>query len=193
VGTCGFLVATGEYLRLRHPDLFADDKLRQQPSGAFKSYAGVSTAILLFTKTTSGGTDQVWFYDVEADGWSLDDKRQPLLPDEKLGPVPTQPLTSGEHSKNNLPEVLARWGERDKSDRQRTRVEQSFCVPRLIWCREERKPMARMPASFCPDFGIHTLPSIKKAMNLHSICTAVIGFSGNVLRTRRLLIYVHRL
>ena len=48
-----------------------------------KPYAGVSTAILLFTKTNSGGTDHVWFYDMQADGWSLDDKRQPLLPEEK--------------------------------------------------------------------------------------------------------------
>ncbi len=83
------------------------------PSGAFKPYAGVSTAILVFTKTNSGGTDQVWFYDVEADGWSLDDKRQPLLPDDKLGPVPAQALTEDEHAKNNLPDVLARWFERD--------------------------------------------------------------------------------
>jgi type I restriction enzyme M protein len=48
----------------------------------------VSTAILLFTKTNSGGTDSVWFYDVDADGWSLDDKRTPLLPEDKLGTVP---------------------------------------------------------------------------------------------------------
>jgi len=54
------------------------------PGGVFKPYAGVSTAILLFTKTNSGGTDQVWFYDVEADGMSLDDKRTPLLSDDKL-------------------------------------------------------------------------------------------------------------
>src|SRR4030065_555904 len=46
----------------------------------------------VFTKTNSGGTDSVWFYDVRADGWSLDDKRQPLLADEKLGPIPTVPL-----------------------------------------------------------------------------------------------------
>ena len=51
------------------------------PGGAFKPYAGVSTAIVLFTKTDSGGTDHVWFYEVTADGWSLDDKRQPLLAD----------------------------------------------------------------------------------------------------------------
>ncbi|CAN5238698.1 hypothetical protein BH10PSE9_BH10PSE9_19980 [soil metagenome] len=58
------------------------------PSGVFRPYAGVSTAILCFTKTNSGGTDHVWFYDVQADGISLDDKRTPLLPDAKLGPVP---------------------------------------------------------------------------------------------------------
>ncbi len=52
----------------------------------FRPYAGVSTAILIFTKTNSGGTDHVWFYDVEADGWSLDDKRNALLSDAKLGP-----------------------------------------------------------------------------------------------------------
>ena len=45
------------------------------PSGVFKPYAGVSTAVLIFTKTNSGGTDDVWFYDMEADGFSLDDKR----------------------------------------------------------------------------------------------------------------------
>jgi type I restriction enzyme M protein len=79
------------------------------PGGVFKPYAGVSTAILLFTKTNSGGTDHVWFYDVDADGWSLDDKRTPLLPEEKLGPLPRVALTLEEHAKNNLPDVLARW------------------------------------------------------------------------------------
>ena len=54
------------------------------PSGVFRPYAGVSTAVLLFTKTGVGGTDQVWFYDMQADGFSLDDKRAPLLPEEKL-------------------------------------------------------------------------------------------------------------
>ncbi len=79
------------------------------PSGVFKPYAGVSTAILLFTKTESGGTDFVWFYDVKADGLSLDDKRSPLLSDDKQGAVPVTPLTDEEHSKNNLPDVLRRW------------------------------------------------------------------------------------
>jgi len=80
----------------------------------FRPYAGVSTAILTFTKTNSGGTDFVWFYDVDADGWSLDDKRTPLLPEDKLGAVPTTALTDEEHVKNNLPDVLARWAERDR-------------------------------------------------------------------------------
>ena len=56
------------------------DAVIKLPSGVFRPYAGVSTAILLFTKTGVGGTDHVWFYDVQADGWSLDDKRTPLLP-----------------------------------------------------------------------------------------------------------------
>ncbi|HVZ33005.1 MAG TPA: class I SAM-dependent DNA methyltransferase, partial [Polyangiaceae bacterium] len=69
------------------------------PGGVFKPYAGVSTAILLFTKTNSGGTDHVWFYDCDADGWSLDDKRMPLLGEDKLGPVPGTALSSEEHTK----------------------------------------------------------------------------------------------
>jgi len=106
------------------------DAVISLPSGAFKPYAGVSTAILLFTKTNSGGTDHVWFYDVHADGQSLDDKRTPLLPDEKLGPVPAQALTREEHAKNNLPDVLARWATRNTLEHERPRTAQSFCVPK---------------------------------------------------------------
>src|SRR5438067_3080111 len=101
------------------------------PSGVFKPYAGVSTAILVFTKTNSGGTDFVWFYDVDADGWSLDDKRTPLLAEEKLGVVPKPALTEDEHAKNNLPDVLARWNQRDKAERDRSRTAQSFCIPKI--------------------------------------------------------------
>ena len=100
------------------------------PAGAFKPYAGVSTAILLFTKTNSGGTDHVWFYDMQADGWSLDDKRQPLLDEAKLGPTPASPLTEAEHARNNLPDALARWAQRDGSEKARPRTAQSFCVPK---------------------------------------------------------------
>src|SRR5207249_2416154 len=102
------------------------DAVVSLPGGAFKPYAGVSTAILLFTKTNSGGTDCVWFYNVTADGWSLDDKRTPLLSEDKLGAVPRTPLGVEEHVKNNLPDVLARWAERAGSERERPRTAQSF-------------------------------------------------------------------
>ena len=100
------------------------DGIVSMPSGVFKPYAGVSTAILLFTKTNSGGTENVWFYDMQADGYSLDDKRTPLLPPEKLGcrrPGETPERSEGsaarrpvtlaqeEHEKNNLPDLLTRW------------------------------------------------------------------------------------
>jgi type I restriction enzyme M protein len=106
------------------------DAVIKLPSGVFRPYAGVSTAILIFTKTNSGGTDYVWFYDVEADGWSLDDKRNALLPDTKLGPVPSEALTVEEHVKNSLPEILVRWKKRDDAERKRPRTSQSFCVPK---------------------------------------------------------------
>ena len=132
------------------------DAVISLPGGVFKPYAGVSTAILLFTKTNSGGTDHVWFYDVDADGWSLDDKRTPLLPEEKLGPTPRTSLDPGlrrgdedgqgevrhsgegrnpvltpdEHAKNNLPDILARWAQRDQAERKNPRTAQSFCVPK---------------------------------------------------------------
>jgi type I restriction enzyme M protein len=112
--------------------LVEDQKLEaviSLPGGVFKPYAGVSTAILIFTKTNSGGTNHVWFYDVEADGWSLDDKRTPLLPDDKLGPAPKAKLTDEEHARNNLPDLLARWQRRDMDEVQRPRTAQSFCVP----------------------------------------------------------------
>lgn len=87
------------------------DGIVKLPSGVFKPYAGVSTAILLFTKTDSGGTEHVWFYDVTADGFSLDDKRNPV-------------------EANDLPDVLKRWGLRAGSELERARSEQSFCVAR---------------------------------------------------------------
>ena len=86
------------------------DAVISMPSGVFKPYAGVSTAIVLFTRTNSGGTDQVWFYDMRADGFSLDDKRSP------------QPETS------DLPDILARWQNR-AAETERQRTDQSFLVP----------------------------------------------------------------
>ena len=119
------------------------DGIVSLPGGVFKPYAGVSTAILFFTKTNSGGTDKVWFYDMQADGYSLDDKRQPLLPEDKLGLQPAQSipnqLSKEEHSKNNLPDVLARWNAlkaarsesvEGQSELTRPRTAQSFCVPK---------------------------------------------------------------
>ena len=79
------------------------------PSGVFKPYAGVSTAILIFTKTNSGGTDKVWFYDMRADGFSLDDKRNPV-------------------SENDIPDIIYRY-EHLEEEEQRSRKEQSFFVP----------------------------------------------------------------
>ena len=91
------------------------DGVISMPSGVFRPYAGVSTAVLLFTKTNSGGTDNVWFYDMKADGFSLDDKRTPL--------------DGGKHENNNIPDIITRWKNRDQeSDRKRT--DQSFLVPK---------------------------------------------------------------
>ncbi len=106
------------------------DGIISMPGGVFKPYAGVSTAILLFTKTNSGGTDHVWFYDMLSDGKSLDDKRTDLLPPEKQGPKPTVKLTKDEHAKNNMPDILERWSKRDKSELKNPRTAQSFCVPK---------------------------------------------------------------
>lgn len=80
------------------------------PSGVFKPYAGVSTGILIFTKTNHGGTDDVWFYDMKADGFSLDDKRSPI-------------------EDNDIPDILTRFKNRD-AERDRKRTEQSFLVPK---------------------------------------------------------------
>ena len=80
------------------------------PSGVFKPYAGVSTAILVFTKTNAGGTDKVWFYDMKADGYSLDDKRSPI-------------------DQNDIPDVIARFhNPADEEGRERT--DKSFFVPK---------------------------------------------------------------
>jgi type I restriction enzyme M protein len=115
------------------------DGIVKLPSGVFRPYAGVSTAVVLFTKTNSGGTDHVWFYDCRADGFSLDDKRNALLPAEKLGAAPGHEetghfvnltLSDDELAKNNLPDIAARWAERNGTERGRPRTAQSFCVPK---------------------------------------------------------------
>ncbi|MGB0429372.1 MAG: type I restriction-modification system subunit M [Bacteroidia bacterium] len=87
------------------------------PSGVFKPYAGVSTAVLIFTKTGTGGTDHVWFYDMKADGYSLDDKRSPI-------------------KDNDLPEIVERYHsfshselDSESVEMKRKRTEKSFLVP----------------------------------------------------------------
>ncbi len=79
------------------------------PSGVFKPYAGVSTAILIFTRTDNGGTDNVWFYDMQADGFSLDDKREPI-------------------KDNDIPDIIERFHNLD-AEKDRARTEKSFMVP----------------------------------------------------------------
>lgn len=78
------------------------------PSGIFKPYSGVSTAIMIFTKTGTGGTDKVWFYDMKADGYSLDDKRNPV-------------------DENDIPDIIERFNNLDKEE-DRKRTEKSFFV-----------------------------------------------------------------
>ena len=80
------------------------------PSGVFKPYAGVSTAILIFTKTNHGGTDDVWFYDMTADGFSLDDKRTSV-------------------QENDIPDIIERFSNLD-NEKERKRTDKSFFVPK---------------------------------------------------------------
>src|SRR5699024_1601619 len=80
------------------------------PSGVFKPYAGVSTAIIIFIKTGAGGTDNVWFYDMEADGYSLDDKRSKI-------------------EENDIPDIIERFNNLEE-EKDRKRTEKSFLVPK---------------------------------------------------------------
>lgn len=93
--------------------LIEDNRLQaviSMPSGVFKPYAGVSTAVLIFTKTEHGGTDKVWFYDMHADGLSLDDKRTPI-------------------AENDIPDIVARF-KNLAAEEDRARTEKSFLVPK---------------------------------------------------------------
>jgi type I restriction enzyme M protein len=96
------------------------------PAGVFRPYAGVSTAVLLFQRTDSGGTEGVWFYDLHADGLSLDDKRNLLLPEDKIGPWAE--LTEDEAKLNDLPDALARWQQREGAETDNPRTARSFVV-----------------------------------------------------------------
>ena len=93
--------------------LIEDNRLQaviSMPSGVFKPYAGVSTAVLVFTKTGHGGTDKVWFYDMKADGFSLDDKRSPV-------------------TENDIPDIIERF-HNPENEEERKRIDQSFFVPK---------------------------------------------------------------
>lgn len=110
----GVLFGTTKAHKALRKELVENHQLRgviSMPSGVFKPYAGVSTAILVFTKTDAGGTDTVWFYDMKSDGFSLDDKRTDL------------------GNEGDIPDILARFHYLEaEADRKRT--EQSFLVPK---------------------------------------------------------------
>lgn len=107
----GVLFGSSKAHQSLRKELIENHKLEaviSMPSGVFKPYAGVSTAIIIFTKTGQGGTDNVWFYDMKADGYSLDDKRSPV-------------------EQNDIPDIISRFNNRD-AEHDRERTEQSFFV-----------------------------------------------------------------
>lgn len=109
----GVLFGTTKAHQSLRKELIENHKLQaviSMPSGVFKPYSGVSTAVLVFTKTGAGGTDKVWFYDMKADGFSLDDKRNPV-------------------TENDIPDILARFHNL-AGETSRARTEQSFFVPK---------------------------------------------------------------
>lgn len=109
----GVLFGSSKAHKAIRRELVENHQLRaviSMPSGVFKPYAGVSTAVLVFTKTGAGGTENVWFYDMKADGLSLDDKRSEI-------------------AENDIPDIISRFHNLEQeSGRQRT--EQSFFVPK---------------------------------------------------------------
>lgn len=108
----GVLTGTSNAHKAIRKAIVDDNRLEaviSMPSGVFKPYAGVSTAILIFTKTGAGGTDKIWFYDMKADGFSLDDKRNPV-------------------ADNDIPDIIARFHALD-AEADRTRTDKSFLVP----------------------------------------------------------------
>lgn len=109
----GVLFGSSKAHKSIRKELVENHQLRaviSMPSGVFKPYAGVSTAVLIFTKTGAGGTENVWFYDMKADGFSLDDKRSEI-------------------ADNDIPDIIERFHNLDK-EANRERTEQSFFVPK---------------------------------------------------------------
>jgi type I restriction enzyme M protein len=108
----GVLFGNSKAHQIIRKEIIDNQKLEaviSMPSGVFKPYAGVSTGVLIFTKTASGGTDKIWFYDMQADGYSLDDKRNPI-------------------KDNDIPDLLQRW-DNIKAETKRKRTDKSFLVP----------------------------------------------------------------
>ncbi len=109
----GVLFGSGKAYKLVRKELVENQCLKaviSMPSGVFKPYAGVSTAILVFSKTNNGGTKKVWFYDMKADGYSLDDKRSPVY-------------------ENDIPDIISRFDNLE-AENSRARTEKSFMVPK---------------------------------------------------------------
>lgn len=109
----GVLFGSSKAHKAIRKELIENHQLRaviSMPSGVFKPYAGVSTAVLVFTKTGAGGTDDVWFYDMKADGFTLDDKRDAT-------------------EANDIPDIIQRFHHLE-GEKQRSRKEQSFFVPK---------------------------------------------------------------
>ncbi|MDO4287789.1 MAG: class I SAM-dependent DNA methyltransferase [Eubacterium sp.] len=109
----GVLFGSSKAHKSIRQELVENQQLRaviSMPSGVFKPYAGVSTAVLIFTKTDDGGTDKVWFYDMQADGFSLDDKRSEI-------------------EANDIPDIIERFHHLE-NEAERKRTEQSFLVPK---------------------------------------------------------------
>lgn len=109
----GVLFGSSNAHKALRKELIENHQLRaviSMPSGVFKPYAGVSTAVLVFTKTGAGGTDKVWFYDMKADGFSLDDKRSVV-------------------AENDIPDIVERF-HNPENENSRKRTEQSFFVPK---------------------------------------------------------------
>lgn len=109
----GVLFGSSKAHKSIRKELVENQQLRaviSMPSGVFKPYAGVSTAVLVFTKTEAGGTDNVWFYDMKADGFSLDDKRSEI-------------------KETDIPDIISRFHNLEQ-EKERKRTEQSFLVPK---------------------------------------------------------------
>lgn len=109
----GVLFGSSNAHKAIRKEIIENNKLKaviSMPSGVFKPYAGVSTAILIFEKTGYGGTDNVWFYDMKNDGFSLDDKRSPI-------------------NENDIPDIIERFKNLDQ-EKDRKRTDQSFMVPK---------------------------------------------------------------